>query len=127
MRSFHINSFGAAIILTALFMGLLGAFVLIPVACIQWTWNSLAPQVFALPIISAWQAILLYVAVACLLYIFGLVQIEIRSEPFEEIAGPTMTPREHMRRLQERIKARAKHTPEKKFFNKDKDPAKRQD
>ena len=83
MRSFHINSLGAAIILSTLFMGILGAFVLVPIACIQWTWNSLATQVFALPIINAWQAVLLYAAAASLLYILGLVQIEIKSEPLD--------------------------------------------
>jgi hypothetical protein len=83
MRSFQVNSFGAAVILSTLFMGVLGAFVLIPVACIQWTWNSLATHFFALPAISPWQASLLYLACACLLYVLGLVQIEIKSETLE--------------------------------------------
>ena len=83
MRSFRVNSFEAAIILSTLLMGVLGAFVLIPVACIQWTWNSVATHLFALPLINAWQAILLYIAAGCLLYISGLVQIKIESETRE--------------------------------------------
>lgn len=83
MRSFRVNSFGAAVILSTLLMGVLGAFVLIPVACIQWTWNSLAAHMFALPLISAWQAILLYIAGGCLLYLSGLVHLEIKSETLE--------------------------------------------
>src|SRR5580704_6462267 len=102
MQSFHINSFSAAVILATLFMGILGAFVLIPIGCIQWMWNSLAPQLFALPIINAWQAVLLYVAGVCLLYLLGLVQIEIKSEPFDETGGTT--PNERLRYLQERIR-----------------------
>ncbi len=123
MQSFHINSFSAAVILATLFMGVLGAFVLIPIGCIQWMWNALAPQLFALPIINAWQAVLLYVAGVCLLYVLGLVQIEIKSEPFDESAGTTAN--ERLRYLQERI--RTKHQSQRKFFGKDKDPADRQD
>lgn len=83
MRSFHLNSFSAAIILSTLIMGVFGAFVLIPVACIQWMWNAIAPQLFALPNISPWQASLLYLASACLVYLSGLVQVEIKSETLE--------------------------------------------
>jgi hypothetical protein len=106
MQGFHINSFGAAVILSTLFMGLVGAFFLIPVACIQWTWNSLAPLAFALPIITVWQAILLYIAGCCLLYISGLVQVEISAEPFDEASG--LTGSERMRYLLERIRAKGK-------------------
>lgn len=84
MRSFHLNSFGAAVILSTLLMGVLGAFVLIPVACIQWTWNSVAAQALSLPLINPWQATLLYIAAGCLLYLSGLVQIEIKSETLEQ-------------------------------------------
>jgi|SRR6516165_6849352 hypothetical protein len=83
MHSFHVNSFGAAVLLSALLMGVLGAFVVVPVALIQWTWNSLAPQCFALPSINAWQAILLYIAGGCLLYLSGLVRVEFKSETLE--------------------------------------------
>jgi hypothetical protein len=83
MQSFHVNSFGAAVILSTLLMGALGAFVLIPIACIQWTWNALAPYLFALPIINIWQAILLYLAGAALLFLSGLIQVEIKSETLD--------------------------------------------
>jgi hypothetical protein len=83
MQSFHVNSFGAAVILSTLLMGALGAFVLVPIACIQWTWNALAPSLFQLPIINVWQAILLYLAGASVLFLSGLVQIEIKSETLD--------------------------------------------
>ena len=83
MHSFHVNSFGAAVLLSTLIMGMLGAFVLIPVACIQWTWNALATHFASLPAISAWQALLLYMAGCCILYLSGLVAIEIKTETFE--------------------------------------------
>jgi hypothetical protein len=120
MQSFHINSFSAAVIVATLFMGLLGAFVLIPIGCIQWMWNSCVTQVFALPIINAWQAVLLYMAGVCLLYLFGLVKIEIRSDALDESSGT-----EHLRNyLQERISA--KHKSGKEFFR-DKDPTEKKD
>ena len=83
MQSFHVNSIGAAIILSTLLMGALGAFVLVPIACIQWTWNAFAPHLFSLPIINIWQAILLYMAGAALLFLSGLVQVEIKSETLD--------------------------------------------
>jgi hypothetical protein len=79
MRSFHVNSFGAAVLLSVLLMGVLGAFVLVPVAFIQWTWNALAPAYFALPSINAWQAILLYMAGGCIVYLSGWVRVEFKS------------------------------------------------
>ena len=92
MRSFRVNSFEAAIIVSTLIMGMLGAFVLIPVACIQWTWNSVAAHLFSLPLINAWQAILLYIAAACLLYISGLVQIRFESDSREAIDSKSSEP-----------------------------------
>jgi hypothetical protein len=83
MHSFHINSFGAAILLSALFMGLLGALVVAPIACIEFMWNSFATHFCALPAINPWQAILLYLAVACIVYLMGWVQIEIKTSTVE--------------------------------------------
>jgi len=83
MQSFHVNSFGAAILLSALFMGLLGVLVIAPIACIEFTWNFLATHVCAAPVINPWQAMLLYLAVACMVYLFGWVQIEIKTGTVE--------------------------------------------
>jgi hypothetical protein len=80
MQGFQLNSFAAAIVLSTLLMGIVGAFVLIPVACIQWTWNSVAAHLFPVPTIAAWQAILLYLAAGTILYLAGFVQIEVKSE-----------------------------------------------
>lgn len=123
MHSFHINSFSAAVILATLFMGILGAFVLIPIGCIQWIWNFVAPQIFALPTINPWQAMLLYIAGVCLLYLFGLVQIEITSEAIEDGQGATLTERLH--RLQARI--REKNKSRGRSFDKDEEPTDRED
>lgn len=69
--------------LTVLCMGGLGMFVLLPIACIQWTWNSLMPSWGGLPVINAWQASLLYVAAAVSLFLSGLIRIEFEAEKAE--------------------------------------------
>lgn len=79
MHSFHVNSFGAAVLLSALFMGLFGVLVIAPIACIEFSWNFLATHIWTLPIINPWQALLLYLAMACIIYILGWVQIEIKT------------------------------------------------
>ncbi len=83
MHSFHVNSFGAAILMSALFMGLLGILVIAPIACIEFMWNCLATHLCAMPAINPWQAMLLYLAVACLVYLCGWVQIEIKTGTVE--------------------------------------------
>lgn len=83
MRVFQVPPFFAAILLSALCMGLIGVFVVLPVACIQWTWNSLVAGVSALPHINVWQACLLYLALAAIVYLSGVVQIEIEATKAE--------------------------------------------
>ena len=83
MHSFHVSSFGAAVLLSALFMGVLGVLVIAPIACIEFTWNFFATHLGAMPVINPWQAILLYLAVACIIYLFGWVQIEIKTGTVE--------------------------------------------
>jgi hypothetical protein len=80
MGPFYISPIGAAVIFAILAMGILGMFVLLPIACIQITWNSFITQIPVLPPINAWQATLLYLAGATLLYLSGIVQIEIETE-----------------------------------------------
>ncbi len=83
MYSFQINSFGAAILLSALFMGVLGAFVIAPIACIEFTWNFAAKQLSYMPSINPWQALLVYLAFASIIYLFGWIRIEIKSGTWE--------------------------------------------
>lgn len=83
LMKFEIPPFGAAVIFTVLVMGGLGMFVLIPIACIQWTWNALITQVPTVPIINVWQASLLYLAFALALYLTGWVNIEFTTENFD--------------------------------------------
>ncbi len=83
MYSFQINSFGAAVLLSTLFMGVLGAFVVAPIACIELTWNFAAKHFWYMPIINPWQAILVYLAFATVVYLFGWIRIEIKADGWE--------------------------------------------
>ncbi|HEY9792358.1 MAG TPA: hypothetical protein V6D22_18295 [Candidatus Obscuribacterales bacterium] len=76
----QIPAVGAAVIFTVLGMGALGILVLLPIACIQWTWNSVMSSVGVLPLINAWQSSLLYLALATLVYLSGIVRIEFETE-----------------------------------------------
>jgi hypothetical protein len=80
MRSFLIHPFTAAIIFSLLIMGGLGAFIVVPIVCINWTWNTIVAPLTVLPHIHMWQACLLYTALACLTYLMGWVQIEFKTE-----------------------------------------------
>ena len=79
----QIPTFGAAVVLTLLCMGGLGLLVLWPIACIQWTWNSVMMSWRFLPLINVWQAALLYMASVALLYITGMVRIEFEPDKVE--------------------------------------------
>jgi len=78
---FQALGFGAAIFMTLLCMGAVGILVVIPIACIQLAWNSLMTSSGLLPAINSGQATLLYLAVALLVYLSGIVSIEFKSEP----------------------------------------------
>lgn len=77
---FHVPAYSAAIFMTGISMGVLGLCVLLPIACIQWTWNMVMSTYGFLPPISAWQAGLLYIASATLLFLSGIVSIEVEPE-----------------------------------------------
>lgn len=84
MKTFPFNPFGAAAIFTVLAMGLIGVLVVFPVACIHWTWNHFVPNYSVLPPINVWQAILLYLAVATVLFLSGFIQVELDApEPLD--------------------------------------------
>lgn len=79
MRTFQFQTIGAAIIFTLLGMGIIGVLVVLPVAFIQWSWNQFVPPFSVLPPIEIWQAVLLYAAAAAILYISGIVRVEIET------------------------------------------------
>jgi hypothetical protein len=83
LYSFQINSFGAAIVLAALFMGVLGVFVVAPIACIEFTWNFAAYRLCYVPAINPWQALLVYLACASSVYLLGWIKIEIKTGSWE--------------------------------------------
>lgn len=79
MSPLPINPLGAAALFTLLGMGLIGAVIVLPIACILWTWNAVVINYAILPPINVWQAVLLYLAMATVLYLSGVVQIEIEQ------------------------------------------------
>ncbi len=80
MQKFDLNPIGAAFFCAAIAQGVLGAFVVLPIFCINWTWNSVVSQYMFLPPIVWWQAVLIYLAVAAAIYASGLIRIEIKAE-----------------------------------------------
>lgn len=62
---------------TVLAMGLIGLGCLLPIYCIQWAWNLCAAHTSFMPSIGGWQALMLYLAGAALIYLTGLVEIKI--------------------------------------------------
>lgn len=72
----EVPTVGAAIVFTLLCMGVVGMFVLLPIACIQWTWNSVITSLHELPLINVWQATLLYMAAGTILYLTGILRVE---------------------------------------------------
>jgi len=83
LYSFQINSFGAAVLLSTLFMGLLGVFVVAPIAFIEFTWNFTAKHFWYMPSINPWQAVLVYLAFAAGVYLLGWIRIEIKTGTWE--------------------------------------------
>lgn len=83
MKVYQFHPLAAAILFTILIMGVFGLVVVVPIAFINWTWNALITNVSALPHIDVWQAGLLYVALAILLYLMGFVQIEVEANKLD--------------------------------------------
>lgn len=80
MRAFKFQNLTAAIVFTILSMGVIGIAVILPILVLQWTWNQFIPSLVSLAPINVWQAILLYCAFAAILYLTGLVRVEIDME-----------------------------------------------
>ncbi len=83
MKTFPVNSIGAAAIFTILAMGVIGGLVVYPVVFINWSWNSVVPMCSFLPPINLWQSLLLYVAAATALFLSGIIQIEVDAESLD--------------------------------------------
>lgn len=79
MKFFQIQPLGLAILMTVLAMGAFGLAVVLPVAFIQWTWNAFVPVHSVLPAIGVWQAVLLYLAATTMLFISGIIRVEVES------------------------------------------------
>jgi hypothetical protein len=73
----------AAILCAGLVQGLIGAAVVLPIVCINWTWNSVLSQYTLVPPIAWWQAALLYLAVAAAIYVSGFFRIEFSTETID--------------------------------------------
>jgi hypothetical protein len=85
MKTYQVNPVTGAVFLSVLFMGMVGILVILPIACIQWTWNSLVTAFTSLPEINGWQASLLYLAGTIIAYLTGLIRIETAEvEAFED-------------------------------------------
>jgi hypothetical protein len=61
-------------------VAVLGLVVLLPVFAIQAIWNAGSSYSGLAPQINVWQAALLYSATVLLIYLSGLVKIEVRCE-----------------------------------------------
>ncbi len=83
MRTFEFGPLAATIILTVLITGAFGLVVLLPVFLLQWLWNGSFAALELVPPIEVWQAALLYVASVLMIYLNGLVKIEIKLERFD--------------------------------------------
>jgi hypothetical protein len=76
MKTYQVHPVTGAVFLSVLFMGMVGILVILPIACIQWTWNALVTGFTSLPEINGWQASLLYLAGAIIAYLTGLIRID---------------------------------------------------
>jgi hypothetical protein len=83
MKIYEFHPLTAVILLTVVIIGFTGAFVLMPIAFIQWLWNGMVPHFSTLPQIAPWQAGLLYLVIATLFYLSGILKIEVHTGPIE--------------------------------------------
>lgn len=79
MKIYQFSPLGAAIIFSVLCLGVLGLVVVLPIACIAWTWNAIVPNLSTLPAINMWQAGLLYLACATVFYLIGFIQVDFEA------------------------------------------------
>lgn len=77
--TFELTPFTMILIAVAA-VAVLGVVVLVPCFAIQMVWNAGSSMAGFLPEITLWQAGLLYTATVLLIYLSGLVKIEVRCE-----------------------------------------------
>lgn len=80
MRFSHENNLIFFIMVSLLGVTLFGFLVILPIWAIQSLWNLVTSLEFAssMPAINYWQAILLYLALVLMIYVSGLVKIELK-------------------------------------------------
>jgi hypothetical protein len=80
MRSYNLDPFSASILICLVALAALACFVWAPLMGISWVWNVCVAGTFNFPHIGLWQSALLYVALVCIIYLSGIIQIEVKSE-----------------------------------------------
>ena len=80
MRAFKLDPITAVIFVSLLLLAALAFLVCLPILGISWAWNSWVAAALDVPIIGFWQAGLLYAALACIIYLSGIVHIEVKTE-----------------------------------------------
>ena len=88
MKTYQVHPVTAAVFLSVMFMGLVAFLVMLPIACIEWMWNTLVTQFTPLPAINSWQACLLYLAGATIAYLTGFIRIEAEIDTVEDPRDP---------------------------------------
>ncbi len=83
MRAFNLDPLTAVVVVSLLLVGGLGLFVGLPLMSISWVWNACVAENLGMPTIGLWQAGLLYAALACIIYLSGIVHLEIKTETSE--------------------------------------------
>lgn len=83
MRTYNLDPFSASILFLLLTIAVLVCVVWAPLIGISWLWNVCVAGIFDFPHIGLWQAGLLYVALACMIYLSGIVQIEVKTETID--------------------------------------------
>jgi hypothetical protein len=83
MKMYEFQPITAVILLACVVFLFSGVFVVMPIAFIQWLWNGTVPLFSSLPHIAPWQAGLLYLAMAILFCLSGIIKIEVHTGPTE--------------------------------------------
>ncbi len=80
MREFNLDPVTAVVVVAFILVGGLVLFVCLPLMSISWVWNACVAANLGVPAIGLWQAGLLYAALACIIYLSGIVHFEINAE-----------------------------------------------
>lgn len=83
MRSFNLGFFLTLLVALIAIASIAAIVILLPISLIQLMWNLTFSGVETVPSIALWQAGLLYVAGLLVIYLCGLVKIEIKVEKFQ--------------------------------------------